>query len=529
MNSIRIINMRSLVDTGTIDLKPINMLVGSNSSGKSTFLRVFPLLKQSLYRRINGPIFWAGDEKDYVDFGSYKETINKGISEKENYIGLEFSIPYTLYEIARYSYSSSRVKNMPKKEAKIKIEISNKGNIDIISKIELTCDEDELIIDNIKNKTFFNKEEIKMKNDRRKKYEDEYERYMNESNSISSVLYDVFNSSELYKKVLDELLKNEDNELESDVEKNYIYRTTYFYRQNFIYKLAIEYVSNKSFDIEKFLEEPISSDKLIDKALKNDINKSFFDDRKKTETLKLIYFTGVGKYCADYIQSYFTKVNYIKPVRAHAERYYRLRNLSVEDIDSDGKNLPIFINSLNRRDLEKYNEWLYENFDFKVNPKQTDGHVLINIEKDNGPINISDTGYGYSQLLPIITQLWVILNNKLNSVRNEEVPIVFAVEQPELHLHPELQAKLIDAVCKIAKEAKNEIQFILETHSETMINRLGNLIYKNKISEDDVNIVMFEKEKEGQNTSVKISKFNKDGYLENWPIGFFSVDDIKDE
>ena len=38
---------------------------------------------------------------------------------------------------------------------------------------------------------------------------------------------------------------------------------------------------------------------------------------------------------------------------------------------------------------------------------------------------------------------------------------------------------------------------------------------------------MFEKEKDDYNTEVKISKFNKEGYLENWPIGFFSVDDIE--
>ena len=92
MNSIRIRNVRSLIDTGDIDLKSINMLVGTNSSGKSTFLRIFPLLKQSFFRRINGPILWAGTDEDYVDFGSYKETINK--NNKDNYIELEFTITY---------------------------------------------------------------------------------------------------------------------------------------------------------------------------------------------------------------------------------------------------------------------------------------------------------------------------------------------------------------------------------------------------------------------------------------------------
>jgi predicted ATPase len=46
MDSIRIQNLRCLSDTGFIQIKPITVLLGQNSSGKSTFLRVLPLLKQ---------------------------------------------------------------------------------------------------------------------------------------------------------------------------------------------------------------------------------------------------------------------------------------------------------------------------------------------------------------------------------------------------------------------------------------------------------------------------------------------------
>lgn len=78
MNYIQVKNLRSLYDTSQIEMKKINMLVGNNSSGKSTFLRIFPLLKQSFNNRINGPILWAGDEDDYVDFGSYQEALSNG-------------------------------------------------------------------------------------------------------------------------------------------------------------------------------------------------------------------------------------------------------------------------------------------------------------------------------------------------------------------------------------------------------------------------------------------------------------------
>ena len=70
MVSVRLKNIRSLQDTGQIDLRPITILVGTNSSGKSTFTRMFPLLKQSVEVHSNTPVLWYGD---LVDFGTINE------------------------------------------------------------------------------------------------------------------------------------------------------------------------------------------------------------------------------------------------------------------------------------------------------------------------------------------------------------------------------------------------------------------------------------------------------------------------
>ena len=56
LKKIGIKNVRSLENTGMIQLAPITLLVGENSSGKSTFLRTFPLIKQSISKRTDGPI-----------------------------------------------------------------------------------------------------------------------------------------------------------------------------------------------------------------------------------------------------------------------------------------------------------------------------------------------------------------------------------------------------------------------------------------------------------------------------------------
>lgn len=527
MNSIRIQNMRCLKDTNTIELRPINILVGNNSSGKSTFLRLFPLMKQSFLRRINGPILWAGDDGDDVDFGSFLETVNKYAGKKE--IELEFEIPFNvkniINRIEKYSiWSTDKEKYNINKNAKLIICINNnnKTNQDYISKFFIECDGKSVFIDNIKNKRYYNNEIINVDKINQNNRKDEFyaKKYTKEINSFFNLLDENLKFNFFEEDIKDKIFLKKDKEI------------TYFkwicndivsrcYAETFIKdKIKIKEFLN---EFREDLEKNNSDIPDLIKKLKLQMNSVNLRNKELLDCMNIIFISEIARYCMEYLFMYFLNVNYIKPVRAHAERYYRLRNLSVDQIDSDGKNLPIFIKSLSDKELLSYNNWLYDNFGFKVEPQTTSGHVSINIKIEKQSINISDTGYGYSQLLPIITQLWVALNNKIM----ENIPIVFAIEQMELHLHPELQAKLIDVITKIVNSKKGKIQFILETHSETVINRIGNLIYKNKIKAENVNIVLFNKKMTDLNTEIKISKFNEEGILENWPIGFFSVSDIE--
>jgi AAA15 family ATPase/GTPase len=88
MDSIKIERLRCLSDTGFIELKPITVLLGQNSSGKSTFLRVFPLLKQSVESRTTGPILWNGR---LVDFGGYEDA-HQNDSDEDISFSFKFKI-----------------------------------------------------------------------------------------------------------------------------------------------------------------------------------------------------------------------------------------------------------------------------------------------------------------------------------------------------------------------------------------------------------------------------------------------------
>jgi AAA15 family ATPase/GTPase len=75
---LQIENFRSLLNTGPIEIKPITVLIGKNSSGKSSFLRTFPLLKQSVEERTKSPILMYGR---FVDFGSSYEDLKPRFSD----------------------------------------------------------------------------------------------------------------------------------------------------------------------------------------------------------------------------------------------------------------------------------------------------------------------------------------------------------------------------------------------------------------------------------------------------------------
>ncbi|WP_342315684.1 hypothetical protein [Lysobacter sp. FW306-1B-D06B] len=89
INGFRVKSLKAIADSGALPLVRINVLVGKNSAGKSSLLRFFPLLRQSVEQRTKGPILWYGR---FVDFGSFQNVINA----KEPSRTIEFQFQMTL-------------------------------------------------------------------------------------------------------------------------------------------------------------------------------------------------------------------------------------------------------------------------------------------------------------------------------------------------------------------------------------------------------------------------------------------------
>ena len=249
--------------------------------------------------------------------------------------------------------------------------------------------------------------------------------------------------------------------------------------------------------------------------------------------LQLLYFYERFLDIETYLNRYFRQIHYIAPIRATAERYYRFLGLAIDEVDYQGKNLPQFLNSLEKDRMEAFQKWTEELFGFSVQLKAIEGHLSVKLRTHtrNGNYNLSDTGFGYSQLLPIIVQLWDLSTRDSSDELpsdSDNIPLTVLVEQPELHLHPALQARLVLGflgAIELAKQHNKQLQLILETHSETILNCFGRAAYKGLISLDDISVVFFHKEFADSATKVQCTGFDEQGYLKEYPIGFFAPDD----
>ena len=128
MIELRIRNLRSFEDTGQIKLRPLTLLVGKNSSGKSTLLRVLPLLRQSIEVDTAGPLLWFGR---YVDFGSFVEAVRSGADPQE--VTLELS-----FVVSRNPRMWTSAPIHEKVNLEVSLTLSGDATTTIASKIELS-------------------------------------------------------------------------------------------------------------------------------------------------------------------------------------------------------------------------------------------------------------------------------------------------------------------------------------------------------------------------------------------------------
>ena len=107
--------------------------------------------------------------------------------------------------------------------------------------------------------------------------------------------------------------------------------------------------------------------------------------------------------------------------------------------------------------------------------------------------NLVDVGYGVTSLLPLIHALAYAPDGTL-----------FLLQQPEVHLHPSAQAKLVELL------ATSNHNFVIETHSDHVIDWFRILVTEGKLAASDLGIIYFERLPNDQ-SSTQLYQLSLDG------------------
>jgi hypothetical protein len=184
--------------------------------------------------------------------------------------------------------------------------------------------------------------------------------------------------------------------------------------------------------------------------------------------------------------------------------------------DLQRKKADVFSELLANLDDQELVSRLYEGIQTRAQRGAVDELILMDL-RSNTLVTHRDVGIGISQVLPVLVHAYADRGQ------------IVAIEQPEIHLHAELQAELGDVFIQSAL-GENKNTFLLETHSEHLILRIMRRIRETKegklpqgippVTAKDVSILFVQPD--GPRSIVREMPLTERGELvKAWPGGFF--------
>jgi hypothetical protein len=203
------------------------------------------------------------------------------------------------------------------------------------------------------------------------------------------------------------------------------------------------------------------------------------------------------------------------PFRRPPSRWYMHSGSSPKDVGLDGGQLPDLLlrKPKLRREVDVWLERLGVGYSVKikrVGGTKSDLFSLRLVDKRRGtPVTVAltDVGFGLSQILPFVVQCLASQNR------------IISIEQPEVHIHPRLQAELGDLLATAIRKPYGH-QFLVETHSEHLVLRMQKLVRQKQLTPEEISIIYVTRGETG--SRLKRLRLNEDGRLvDDWPGGFF--------
>lgn len=236
------------------------------------------------------------------------------------------------------------------------------------------------------------------------------------------------------------------------------------------------------------------------------------------------------------LESQLEAVSYLGPLRSPPERLYTWTGGVPEDVGWRGESTIQAILAARERALnwrrksprvpfeQVVAQWLsqmglIDSFSvMAIAPDRDEYEVRVRAGPGSDEVKLTDVGFGVSQVLPVLVQSFYAPANS-----------TVLMEQPEIHLHPRVQAWLADlfiaAVTAREDGAPRHLQLLIESHSEHFLRRLQRRVAEQKISEADVALYFCYAGPKG--SAMDRLEIDTYGDIVNWPPDFFG-DEIED-
>lgn len=437
LRNLRIKNFKGWKDTGSIDLAPITVLFGSNSSGKSSIGQFLVMLKQTVRQSDRKTVLLLNGPQASVDLGSVSDVF----------------------------YDHNLEENM---------------------RFELEWDLDtKAVIENSDKREYYNR--IRFEGDI--KVNNPETQYL----EVNKFTYHLNDDEKL------NLSVGMKKEAEENENRNYVLTSD---------KMTFKRIRGRGWK----LTDPVKFYGFSDAAL------AYYKDSDFLQDLNL------------YQEEFFSKFYYLGPIRTKTKRTYSWSGVNPEGVGDTGENTIAAILSAKKQGKTlKFPHTNYKDFEVVVSEslkkmglieeykiekigERQEYEVKVQIRGSDRFVGLPDVGFGVSQVLPVIVQLFYVPDNS-----------VIFIEQPEIHLHPAAQSLLadviIDAIKMREKGKKRRIQIIIETHSEHLLRRLQRRISEKEVTTSDIK-AYFAK---NYNKASKLEELKVDSYgnILNWPKGFF--------
>jgi AAA15 family ATPase/GTPase len=539
IRAIELENFKAFGQKAIIPLAPITLIFGENSSGKSSILQAINLLKQTRESRESGVSLLPKTDHGIVDLGSFqdlifdhdlKKTLAIRIDMDADYnqqalpnsmkrffssihatsiaIGLKFKRPSIdeevyLDQLELYLDTSdeciARFQAMSKVPSRIKREMimfyrrdrrALQTNLKAAKCVHIT------------NKRTYWEPSFKLNKENRT----ELIKYLNE-------LYNYSASNDVTKNVQSSFFEDEYTNLPKYI--NALKEAIKFYSSDFTLDQYIERKGAQQLDTVIGLDGFIPYGASYDREYP--IPEEFTRRPLRPAPRTLDYSLDIGRLAiiaGRALEQTFEMLFPLGPFRRPPERWYIFTGTNPQDVGYKGELLPDLL-LRNPGLVDDANSWLERlNIGYKLKVEHIGPRVkdlfevrLVDTRRKGAvEVGLSDVGYGISQILPFIVQ-------SLSSSNN-----IISIEQPEVHIHPRLQADLGDLLAESIKKHSN--QFIVETHSEHLVLRLQKLIRDKIISPTDISIIYVSRSEEGAQ-ATRLAIDDSGDFIDEWPGGFF--------